>query len=321
MKSWILVLVAGLLWCGNPAQGQPPAPKRKVSMSIRDMRFRAAVEFMFRDTGLNYAFGPEVPDAPVTVNLKEADFDEALHTIVRIASTSGTPIAVSVEGGIYTFRVAEGARMAAAGRAIVARIPLRFSRAMEISANLPPGPAYIRPPGIDVIRPLPSENCLLVQGTEEAIGSLKEIVRLMDSPARMLAVRVGARAPGANGKPLAIQSMAHGANGRATTADEAITSSDQTVQLHVELTPLIQEDGKILVDAKWEASLPVDGGPKGPVQLVKKLTSTSRVAPGQETVVSEVDASAWGGTGKVVLWIRADPLAEAAGAASPGVMP
>jgi hypothetical protein len=96
------------------------------------------------------------------------------------------------------------------------------------------------------------------------------------------------------------------------TIDEEVTGARK---LHVRVQPMLQGDGRVLAESQWEVVLPVDGGPKGPVKLVKRLSSTTRLHPGQSVSVAEVDLASWGGKGTVRFWLRADLLSDGGRAA------
>jgi hypothetical protein len=83
-------------------------------------------------------------------------------------------------------------------------------------------------------------------------------------------------------------------------------------RLKVRLKPLLQGDGGILLDSDWDISVPLAGGARGPVQFVKRLTTSTRVPPGQNApvVVGQVDLSGWGGKGVLRLWARASILPD-----------
>ena len=63
-------------------------------------------------------------------------------------------------------------------------------------------------------------------------------------------------------------------------------------------------DGQLQVASDWDVSVPVAGGPRGPIRLVKKLSTTTLLRPGEQLSVAEVDLSGWGGKGVLRLWLR-----------------
>jgi hypothetical protein len=78
----------------------------------------------------------------------------------------------------------------------------------------------------------------------------------------------------------------------------------------VQVKPVVQGDGQVLTHSEWDLSVPVAGGPKGPIRLVKRLTTTARLQPNRGITVGEVDLAPFGGTGTVRLWLRAAVLQD-----------
>jgi hypothetical protein len=153
---------------------------------------------------------------------------------------------------------------------------------------------------------LPHENALLVRGDPALVQNFKHLLQLADVPRRPLQVSVGISGPGFNGAPLAIRSSARSLVGDGVTIDEQAMIGGQPAHLKVTLRPQLQGDGNLQTASDWDVSVPVAGGPKGPVRLVKRLSTTTLLAPGRQVPVAEVDLAGWGGKGVLRLWIEGD---------------
>ena len=68
--------------------------------------------------------------------------------------------------------------------------------------------------------------------------------------------------------------------------------------------PLVPDNLHDYVLLRNNAPVPIAGGAKGPIRLVKRLSTTTQMRPGEQVPVAEVDLSGWGGKGVLRLWIR-----------------
>src|SRR5262249_869970 len=62
------------------AQGNAP-----VTVSLRDVPLRTALETLFNGTGLQHAVEPTVPNYPITLDVRDVPFSTALRTLLRLA--------------------------------------------------------------------------------------------------------------------------------------------------------------------------------------------------------------------------------------------
>jgi type II secretory pathway component GspD/PulD (secretin) len=69
--------------------------QKPVTLELRDVPLRAALQALFRGTGLQYSIDPDVPDVPVTLVVRDMPFSKALRVLIRQAR-------VSVPGLTYT---------------------------------------------------------------------------------------------------------------------------------------------------------------------------------------------------------------------------
>ena len=153
------------------------------------------------------------------------------------------------------------------------------------------------------------DNSLLVRGTPEGMEELRGLIRLLDVRLDPVVLRAEIAGPGANGKPLALASLIHTLAGKEAVVEEKTVggAAAQASRLQIRVQPLPQGDGSFLVENSWDLSLPLTGGPKGAttVRLEKRLSTTTRIRPGETVVVGEVNADQWGGKGKLVLRLTA----------------
>jgi hypothetical protein len=97
---WTLGIACAALagMSGVQAQEAPrtPEPNAKITLDLKGVPFRMAVEALFEKTGLQYAVEPAMPNIPLTLSLRDVDFTTALRTVTRLGG--GT---YRKEGPIY----------------------------------------------------------------------------------------------------------------------------------------------------------------------------------------------------------------------------
>jgi hypothetical protein len=67
-----------------PPGGAPP-PARRVTLHYQAVPFRQAIAELFQGTGERYLVAPDVPNVPITLDLKDAPFMTALHALLKPA--------------------------------------------------------------------------------------------------------------------------------------------------------------------------------------------------------------------------------------------
>ena len=100
--------------------------------------------------------------------------------------------------------------------------------------------------------------------------------------------------------------------GNDVTIDEQSVLGSHPAHLKVTLRTQLLGTGDLQVGSDWDVSVPVAGGPQGPIRLVKRLSTTTQLRMGEQVPVAEVDLSGWGGKGVLRLWIRGDAGGSAA---------
>jgi hypothetical protein len=75
-----------LLLVGDPtARAEAPAPPRaKVTLDLKDVPLRQALQKLFKDTKLQVSVNADVPDKPVVVKIRDVDFETALRIVTRV---------------------------------------------------------------------------------------------------------------------------------------------------------------------------------------------------------------------------------------------
>jgi hypothetical protein len=58
---------------------------RPVTLRLRQTPLRAAIQMLFRGTGLQHAVEPTVPNYPITLDIRGIPFKTALRTVMRLA--------------------------------------------------------------------------------------------------------------------------------------------------------------------------------------------------------------------------------------------
>jgi hypothetical protein len=80
-----------------PAGAAVNAPVAPVTLSLRDVPLRTALETLFTGTGLQHAIEPAVPNYPITLDVRDLPFSTALRTLMRLAPG----VTYRKEGDIY----------------------------------------------------------------------------------------------------------------------------------------------------------------------------------------------------------------------------
>jgi hypothetical protein len=79
----LLALAQSRAWAEQAAGAGP-----RISLTLRDTPLRAALELLFEQSGQQHAVEAAVPNVPLTVNLRDAEFTTALRVITRLAGVT-----------------------------------------------------------------------------------------------------------------------------------------------------------------------------------------------------------------------------------------
>lgn len=289
------------------AQQTPTASKAssRISVQLKNVPFKSALDTLFKSTGYPYQVEPEVTNAPITLQLMEVDFDEALRLLIKCAGEVQRDVYVQKQNGMYVIGVQTRTPHPEPQR--VSRIPVEFQNAADLVRQMErlgatDGDVTVQASSID--------NAILVKSTAKELKKVVDVISLLDVPAQMLSVRIGVTGPGTGARPFQLGSMSRTLNGKEVVIDEQTTSGGELARLRVQVRPVVQGDGGVLAESDWDLSIPVGGGPKGPIRLVKRLTTTARLRSGRSITVGEVDLAPFGGAGTVRLWLRADLISK-----------
>ena len=69
------------------ASAQAAPPEKIVTLNLKRVPFRKAVELTFSGSSLQYSIAPNVPDTPVDLAVRELPVSAALRLLTRLAST------------------------------------------------------------------------------------------------------------------------------------------------------------------------------------------------------------------------------------------
>ena len=85
MFRWMLLACAVLLASPASAQGQEKSPiaEPRVSVKLKDVPLRAALEAIFRNTSYNYAVEPDVPDLIISIEITDTPLHQAVWRLIR----------------------------------------------------------------------------------------------------------------------------------------------------------------------------------------------------------------------------------------------
>lgn len=72
----------------TPAARAPALPEATFDLQLREVPLRVALEQLFRGTGRQFAIETQVPDVPITINVRAVDLPTALRTITGLAGAT-----------------------------------------------------------------------------------------------------------------------------------------------------------------------------------------------------------------------------------------
>jgi hypothetical protein len=79
--------------------------EKKVTLNLKDVPLRSAIDALFQGTGLQYSVDPNVPNVPVTLNIRDVGLQPALRILIRQAAVAVPGLTVSREGDIYVVKI------------------------------------------------------------------------------------------------------------------------------------------------------------------------------------------------------------------------
>jgi hypothetical protein len=80
-------------------------PERKVHLDLRGTPLRAAIQQLFRNSGEQYAVDPNIPDVPITLNIRDVSLPAALRLILRQAAAQIPGLTQTKDGDVFVIRI------------------------------------------------------------------------------------------------------------------------------------------------------------------------------------------------------------------------
>ena len=96
---------AAALLAPCPARAQVVDTDRKVTINLKDIPLRSAIDALFTGSGLQYSIDPNVPNVPVTLNIRDIGLQAALRLIIRQAAVAQPGLTSAKEGDIYVIKI------------------------------------------------------------------------------------------------------------------------------------------------------------------------------------------------------------------------
>ena len=116
---WIGVIGAVALLGGaaavppSPAWAQVADADRKVTLNLKDVPLRTAIDALFAGTGFQYSVDPNVQNVPVTLTIRDIGLQAALRLLVRQAATAQPGLTFSKDADIFVVKIRQPSQIAA----------------------------------------------------------------------------------------------------------------------------------------------------------------------------------------------------------------
>jgi hypothetical protein len=102
----LAALGAAALGITAPTRARAQADgERKVTLNLKDVPLRSAVDALFQGSGLQYATAPNVPNVPITLNIREVPLQTALRALIRQAAVAVPGLTVSRSADLFEIRI------------------------------------------------------------------------------------------------------------------------------------------------------------------------------------------------------------------------
>jgi hypothetical protein len=88
-----------------PAHAQAADADKKVTVNLKDIPLRAAIDALFAGTGYQYSVNPDVQNVPVNLNIRDVGLQAALRLLVRQAATAQPGLTFSKDGDIFVVKI------------------------------------------------------------------------------------------------------------------------------------------------------------------------------------------------------------------------
>src|SRR3569833_2826207 len=98
-------LLVGSLALATPVHAQAGNTDRKVTLNLKDVPLRSAIDALFQGTGLQYSVDPNDLNVPVTLNIRDIGLQSVLRLLVRQAATAQPGLTFSKDGDIFVIKL------------------------------------------------------------------------------------------------------------------------------------------------------------------------------------------------------------------------
>ncbi|MCC2671035.1 MAG: hypothetical protein K0Q72_3506 [Armatimonadetes bacterium] len=88
-----------------PARAQAPDTDKKITVNLKDIPLRAAIDALFAGTGQQYAVNPDVQNVPVNLNIRDIGLQAGLRLLLRQAAIAQPGVTLANEGGVFVVKV------------------------------------------------------------------------------------------------------------------------------------------------------------------------------------------------------------------------
>jgi hypothetical protein len=105
LAATVSVLALATVFSAAPAHAQAADADKKVTVNLKDIPLRAAIDALFAGTGLQYSVNPDVQNVPVNLNIRDVGLQAALRLLVRQAATAQPGLTFSKDGDIFVVKV------------------------------------------------------------------------------------------------------------------------------------------------------------------------------------------------------------------------
>jgi type II secretory pathway component GspD/PulD (secretin) len=296
MRRWarwaVCVYAAALFAVPKPSLAQQAAAPRPVTLNFEARDIRKALKQLFESSGLSYSLDPKV-HGNVTTSLREVPFRAALDTVLR-SGNPDQPLTYRMENGIYSIAPKPESGVEEA-RVQTMKISL-YAASAQTLVNQLKQQSPLRETPTFTYHAYPTDNTIVVSGTEDQIRGLKEGIRLLDVQARQVSIRAElvlvAEGDDPKKKGRVIWSpTVRGFAGQDMTVRTDVKNGGEAAwqggSNSLKVKARLNGDGTISLDADWEADLSVRvSGAPDPRRIVHSASGSLRCASGETVVLT-----------------------------------
>src|SRR5687768_2638928 len=101
----LCILLLAMCLTAAPVMAQAPDVEKKVTLNLKDVPLRNAIELLFAGSGLQFSIDPNVPNIPISLQIRDVSLQAALRLVIRQAATAAPGLTVNREGDIFVVRI------------------------------------------------------------------------------------------------------------------------------------------------------------------------------------------------------------------------